>query len=405
MKYGNVLDADQINDILENNVVIEVKEGLATSKQVYFSFQLSDSIKNSIKESLGLDLSEVSDIPMRWIRGDTGHHIDTGSAEFENTYLVYLTDSEGKLILGEESYEIQKGSGFVFSEGIYHRTINTGNEPRLLIGPMSERGFAVGTTFQTTTTTLLSFPMITLGESVTDTATVSPQFGSDPIILGTVTFQVSTDGLNFSTFGALKSLDGSGNAISDPYEPQMAGTYFFRAVYSGYNDDNTTIVGSQSLDDEEPLIVKNPIICIFPGAQVETPNGLRNIEDLRQGDIVISENNEEIEIINNIRCTDGYKGYTQLMQGCFGNNLPNKDIYITDNHPIKLPNDDGEIAVQELANNMNIIWKKGQIPETYSLITKRRLFVKMNGISVCTWEQNKFNKYINDETGIQYEVL
>lgn len=37
-----------------------------------------------------------------------------------------------------------KGTGYKFSEGLMHGTINTGNEPRLLLGPMSETGFAVG---------------------------------------------------------------------------------------------------------------------------------------------------------------------------------------------------------------------------------------------------------------------
>ena len=47
-------------------------------------------------------------------------------------------------MLGGNSYPIQKGTGFVFNENTPHETRNTGDVPRLLLGPMSETGFSVG---------------------------------------------------------------------------------------------------------------------------------------------------------------------------------------------------------------------------------------------------------------------
>jgi hypothetical protein len=43
-----------------------------------------------MEQNFGLDLSNVSEIPMRWIKGDTSPHIDVGTSNFENTYLAYF---------------------------------------------------------------------------------------------------------------------------------------------------------------------------------------------------------------------------------------------------------------------------------------------------------------------------
>jgi hypothetical protein len=94
-----------------------------------------------IFDNFGLSLNIV---PMRWIKGNTVPHIDNGLKQFEKTHLVYLTDSQGEFLLENKSYPITKGSALVFNEGLRHETINTGLEPRLLLGPMSEEGLAVG---------------------------------------------------------------------------------------------------------------------------------------------------------------------------------------------------------------------------------------------------------------------
>jgi hypothetical protein len=81
---------------------------------------------------------------MRWVKGDTPPHIDRGASQFENTYLVYLTDSTGEFVLEGDAYPIAQNTAYVFNEGLNHETINTGDEPRLLLGPMSEFAEPVG---------------------------------------------------------------------------------------------------------------------------------------------------------------------------------------------------------------------------------------------------------------------
>jgi hypothetical protein len=105
---------------------------------------IPQSMKDQIKEETNIDISHINSVPMRWIKGDTLPHIDRGNQSFQNTFLMYLTDSSGSLVLDGTSYPISRGSAYKFNEGLPHETIDTGYEPRLLLGPMSEQGLSVG---------------------------------------------------------------------------------------------------------------------------------------------------------------------------------------------------------------------------------------------------------------------
>jgi len=139
----SVTDIEYINALPE---VISAKSKLdnVESGKIYFSIKLTDSLRQVILSRFGLDLSNVSDIPMRWIKGDTAPHIDRGISEFKNTYLVYLNDSPGEFVLENNSYPISENTGFIFNEGLSHKTQNTGSTPRLLLGPMNEFTEPVG---------------------------------------------------------------------------------------------------------------------------------------------------------------------------------------------------------------------------------------------------------------------
>jgi hypothetical protein len=91
----------------------------------YFSIPVSDSIRNALQARFGLNFSVGTSIPMRWIKGDSRPHVDIGQSNFQNTYLVYLNDSPGELIIDSESYAIEANTGFVFNEGLPHETQGT----------------------------------------------------------------------------------------------------------------------------------------------------------------------------------------------------------------------------------------------------------------------------------------
>lgn len=143
-RYDSVLTEDELALLASLPEVQEARSRLGERGQIYFSLTLPESIKASLGERLGLNLSAVSQIPMRWIAGDMAPHIDRGSANFETTYLVYVTSSEGSLVVGSESYPIEAGTAYSFPEGLSHKTEGTESSARLLIGPMSEAVSPVG---------------------------------------------------------------------------------------------------------------------------------------------------------------------------------------------------------------------------------------------------------------------
>jgi len=147
--YTDVLTTEEIAVITSLESVISAEEKIlnTTSSSVKFTAVLPDSIKDILKTKLALDLFSITDVPMRFIKGDSSAHVDQGQSAFENTYIIYLTDSEGEFIIGDETFEIKKGSAYVFPEGLSHETKGTNDTVRLAIGPMSETGFPVGTSY------------------------------------------------------------------------------------------------------------------------------------------------------------------------------------------------------------------------------------------------------------------
>jgi hypothetical protein len=146
LSISNIFTTDDLNyilnlpEVLKSKILIDKK----TSGVIYFNINLTISIKNSINEKLDLDLSNINTIPMRWIKGDTLKHLDIGDSPFADTYLIYLTNSLGDFVVDNQNYPITQNNAYIFNEGVDHETINTGSEPRLLLGAMSENGFPVG---------------------------------------------------------------------------------------------------------------------------------------------------------------------------------------------------------------------------------------------------------------------
>lgn len=140
----NVLSSNEISDILNNHYVITNKAKLSMQPKVDFFIELPLEIKAKLESGFGISMTSI---PMRWIKGDTPEHVDKGTNDFNNTYLMYLTDSIGNLIIDGEMYPINAGDAHIFNEGLSHSTINTGDSDRLMIGPMSELGFHVGASY------------------------------------------------------------------------------------------------------------------------------------------------------------------------------------------------------------------------------------------------------------------
>jgi len=144
--YTNVLSNEELDYFNNHPEVLLAKDSLVSrrSGSVYFSVPINDSIRATLQSRFGLNLPVDSQIPMRWIKGDTSPHVDVGASTFQNTYLLYLNDSPGNLVVDSQSYPIHSNTGFVFNEGLSHETQDTENVPRLLLGPMNELAEPVG---------------------------------------------------------------------------------------------------------------------------------------------------------------------------------------------------------------------------------------------------------------------
>lgn len=149
-QFLNVLSDETINYILSREEVVSAKTRILAksdnSGSESFTLTLTSVLRSELFDRMGLQLSNVATIPMRWIKGDTPAHHDNGIATFTHTHLVYLNNSIGSLVVDGVTYPITRGVGYRFSEGLSHETIGTvdDTEPRLLLGPMSETGFPVG---------------------------------------------------------------------------------------------------------------------------------------------------------------------------------------------------------------------------------------------------------------------
>ena len=134
---SDIFDEHDIDFILQLDTVQFAKQ----QPSHIFQIELPIHMQQQLKEKLGI---QPSTIPMKWIKGNTSPHIDKSMCPFQQTHLIYMTDSDGYFMINNQSYPIKKNTAFSFPEGIEHETINTGSIPRLLMGPMSELGIPVG---------------------------------------------------------------------------------------------------------------------------------------------------------------------------------------------------------------------------------------------------------------------
>jgi len=306
--FYNVFSNEEIEYLTQLPEVIAAKEKLnasAPSSTVYFNVPLTEKMRNSLTNCFGLDFSSVTEIPMRWIKGDTSPHIDSGSTKFENTYLAYINNSQGEFIIDNTSYPITANTAFKFNEGLLHMTTNTGEAPRLLLGPMNELINPVGASVN-------YFPSEADALAFTN-------------ILGFVYSYTVGDG--------------------GPYGPPPGYTYWKIADNSsGTSPQNVVYANGSVLISDGTYNLYPAVPCFLEGSKilslVEGEETYVPIENLRKGDLIKTSRNgyKKVEIIgkgdivnpgNNERTED-------RLYKCSPVNYPEltEDLYITGFHSI-----------------------------------------------------------------------
>jgi hypothetical protein len=286
--FSSIFSNEEIQYLLQLPEVVAAKDRFGSSDKVQFTIALTDGIRTALQTRFGLDLSSVSEIPMRWIKGDTEAHVDRGSRSFENTYLVYLQDSEGEFVLGTDSYPITANTGFIFSEGTMHKTLNTGLTPRLLIGPMNEFAGPVG---------VVSYATIIYYANLTDATNGTNALASG--VQGATLQTVS----GYSSWRVARVLDGAtpqsvpSGVFASGYTITNWAGYAQRFTYYLYASQAVCFLeGTQILCLKDDVETYMPIETMRAGTLVKTRlDGYKKVELIGKNVIVNPGHSDRIE--------------------------------------------------------------------------------------------------------------
>jgi hypothetical protein len=305
--FYNIFSNEDIEYLSQLPEVTEAKAKINNNSNysvVYFNITLTENLKNSLNSCFGLDFSNISEIPMRWIKGDTKPHIDVGSTKFQNTYLAYINNSEGEFVIDNTTYPINANTAFKFNEGVSHLTTNTGEMPRLLLGPINEFVNPVGSGIG-------YFP------SEADALALSNGLG--------FFFNFTVDGGQFGyTYWKIASNSSGTSPQNETYANGSilipVGNYYLYPSAPCFLEGSKILV---LVDGKETYV---PIEKLKKGDLVKTSlNGYKKIEVIGKGNIVNSGNNDRIE---------------DRLYKCSPVNYPEltEDLYITGFHSILVDN-------------------------------------------------------------------
>jgi hypothetical protein len=333
MSIENILTAEDISYIHNHPEVLDAKMKLGSSSLSYFQIDLTDSIRDSLHTHLHLDLENVNRIPMRWIQGDTRAHADAGPGAFEHTHLVYLSDSPGEFIIGDASYPIRTNTGFIFDEGLVHKTLNTGTLPRLLLGPMNEMAQPVGIG-----STIVYY--VNYADAVVQNGSSIGIQESSYIIGDMANITGSLNGITSWRIAYLHGVTPPTGIFPNGYD---LSTIVFEAGTSTvylYAVSPCFLEGTEILCQVEGVEKYLPIETLKPGTLVKTSrDGYKKVVLLGKGDIQNRGDEERIEH-RLYRCSP--ENYAGMM----------KDIYITGCHSIlvaELTDTQREQTIQHLS--------------------------------------------------------
>ena len=310
---AHVFSTEYLNELVNLPEVAAAKARLSSGhSQVYFNIPVTDTLRSALLP-LGLDVP-TSEIPMRWIKGDTPSHVDSGPSAFEKTFLVYLTDSPGKFILGDTEHPITENTAFIFNEGISHETQETGSVPRLLLGPMNEFGQAVG-----------AAPINYFSDYASAIAGSGNFLGTGGSGIGSSI----TGATDYSTWGSsswrIASWTGTGPPPSGVYSTGFDMYTLGNFSYNVYPAAPCFLEGTKVLCEVDGVDTYIPIETIKCGTRVVTPEGYKKVELIGKASMFNRGDDERVQD-RLYRCS--VNNYTQLSE----------DLFLTGCHSILVPN-------------------------------------------------------------------
>jgi hypothetical protein len=143
--------------------------------------------------------------------------------------------------------------------------------------------------------------------------------------------------------------------------------------------------------------------CVAPSSRVHTSRGIQPISQMVAGDTVYTESNDQVKVLFVARFAVPSKQFIRIQKDSLGTDKPARDLLIREGHPLVV--DGKEIACQDLVNGTSIDQVELDTPlEVYTLCTKQRVAVMIEGLAVLTYAKNDFFKYAVDNQ-IPYTAL
>jgi hypothetical protein len=320
----DLLYINQLPEVIaaKNKLNLDINYSVA-----YFTINPTESMKTTLNTKFGIDLEQLKEIPMRWIKGDTLPHIDKGQTYFTTTYLTYINNSVGQFVVNNIPYEITANTAFIFNEGLLHETINTNNEPRLLLGPFNEYAHPVGLP-----------PVISYFNNEADALTNNNAIGYD------YSYTVGANG-PFGSYTHWRIASNS-TGLSDQ-----------NIIY-----DNGMSLNPSSGSGDAYYFLYPVITCLLEGTKVLTLKNNKEtyleIEKLEKGDLVKTNISgwKRIEVIGygDIYNYNDNKRIENRLYECTCENYPEltENLYLTGCH---------SLLIDKLTDHNNIIAKMGRI--------------------------------------------
>jgi hypothetical protein len=343
MAFTNVLNDMDISLLLQNETVATILS--STETKTRFRIALPDTIKEKLKSGLGLDLFSVEEVPMMYIRGDMEPHVDSGVSDFKNTYLVYLTDSGGKFIVDNTEYDIQKGCGFKFERGLLHGTTGTGDEGRLMIGPLSDMGFEVGGS------TNLMFTLTSASTTGFTINVVQLEVGSQSTDLYEFQFYKNA-GQSMSTYTyvwnpTLGSITTDyATIVGGPLTYSPGDTFNVAIKNKGvggqfrFADNNTGRNITTFNDVTVPGGGGGGVSCFVAASNLLTSTGYKSAKDIKTGDLLMTADGRQVPIkaFTFTVKTDKTSAPYFIPKNSLARNVPANDLRLSPWHAICLGN-------------------------------------------------------------------
>lgn len=174
---------------------------------------------------------------------------------------------------------------------------------------------------------------------------------------------------------------------------------FFIIDYLG----NTMQVGDTQIQKRGiALVTSRCCLCVSEGTLVNSDKQMIRIENLKAGCFVKSSKGKRMKIIDIVE-NGRSKNFVCISKNAFGEDRPYQDLLIKSGHPVLI--DGKEIPCEELINEKNVREIEiGDVKRIFTLVTRKRSFVEMNGIFVGTWSKEDFENFCEKQPGFRFRL-